>query len=101
MKQNAIERSIWIAAPRAHVWQAVTDPEQLAQWLLAPVGGAQMKSDADGTVFVCMGTMEIPMALFEDADPSRRITMRGLPIGCSLRPICWKRKMAAPASRSP
>lgn len=79
MQRNAIERSIWIDAPRARVWQAVTDPEQLAQWLLPPMLGAQMKSDANGNVFVCMGGMEVPFALLEDADPGRRVAMRGLP----------------------
>lgn len=28
----AVERSIWINAPRERVWQAITDPEQLTQW---------------------------------------------------------------------
>ena len=36
MEILTVERSIWIGAPRERVWQAVTDPEQLAQWLLPP-----------------------------------------------------------------
>jgi uncharacterized protein YndB with AHSA1/START domain len=28
----AIERSIWINAPRERVWRAITDPEQIRQW---------------------------------------------------------------------
>jgi uncharacterized protein YndB with AHSA1/START domain len=28
----SIERSIWIAAPRERVWQAITDPAQLEAW---------------------------------------------------------------------
>ena len=29
MEKLTIERSIWIAAPRERVWQAVTDPAQI------------------------------------------------------------------------
>ena len=32
MSKIVIERSIWIASPRERVWQAVTDPAQIAQW---------------------------------------------------------------------
>jgi uncharacterized protein YndB with AHSA1/START domain len=28
----AIERSIWVDAPRERVWQSITDPKQLQQW---------------------------------------------------------------------
>jgi uncharacterized protein YndB with AHSA1/START domain len=28
----SVERSIWIAAPQARVWRAITDPEQIGQW---------------------------------------------------------------------
>jgi uncharacterized protein YndB with AHSA1/START domain len=31
-KQIAVERSIWIAAPRERVWRAITDPEQVEKW---------------------------------------------------------------------
>ena len=31
-KKVAVERSIWIDAPRERVWQAVTDPNQIQQW---------------------------------------------------------------------
>jgi uncharacterized protein YndB with AHSA1/START domain len=33
MEQVTVERSIWIAAPRERVWQAVTDPELLVLWI--------------------------------------------------------------------
>lgn len=32
MEKMAVERSVWINAPRERVWQAVTDPAQLTQW---------------------------------------------------------------------
>jgi len=31
-KKLAIERSIWINAPRERVWNAITDPKQIQQW---------------------------------------------------------------------
>jgi uncharacterized protein YndB with AHSA1/START domain len=52
MEKLVVERSIWIAAPRERVWQAVTDPEQLAQWFLPPTLGAQMKGDDRGKISV-------------------------------------------------
>lgn len=57
MKKKTGECSIWFDAPREQVWQAVTDPEQLAQWLLPPLLGAQMKRDENSQVFMCMGGM--------------------------------------------
>jgi uncharacterized protein YndB with AHSA1/START domain len=32
MTQVAVERSIWIAAPREKVWHAITDPKLIQQW---------------------------------------------------------------------
>ncbi|MBC8074629.1 MAG: SRPBCC domain-containing protein [Chloroflexales bacterium] len=79
MQQPTVERSIWIDAPRERVWQAVTDTEQLAQWFLPPTLGAQMKRDEDGTTFVLMGDMAIPVAVLEAADPPRQAISRTLP----------------------
>jgi uncharacterized protein YndB with AHSA1/START domain len=79
MDQLTVERSIWIDAPRERVWQAVTDPEHVAQWLLPPALGAQMKRDTSGTFFVCMGPMEIPIAIQEAPNEPRQVTSRGLP----------------------
>jgi uncharacterized protein YndB with AHSA1/START domain len=81
MEQLVVERSIWIQAPRERVWQAVTDPEQVAQWFLPPMLGASMKRDASGKIFVCMGEMEVPVAAFEASEPPQRFTSRGLPDG--------------------
>jgi len=50
MEQLKVERSIWIDAPRERVWQAITDPANLAQRLLPPALGADMKRDANGNL---------------------------------------------------
>jgi uncharacterized protein YndB with AHSA1/START domain len=74
MDQLTVERSIWIDAHRERVWQAITDPAHLAQWLLPPALGAQMKRDASGTFFVCMGDMQIPIAILEAPKEPQQVT---------------------------
>ena len=73
MEQIKVERSIWINASRERVWQAITDPADLAQWLLPPALGAEMKRDANDTIFVSMGGMEIPMAILEEVEQPRHV----------------------------
>jgi uncharacterized protein YndB with AHSA1/START domain len=79
MSEMTVERSIWIAAPRARVWQAVTDPEQIAQWLLPPMLGAQMSRDDGGTLSVLMGPMAVPVAMLEIVEAPRQAISRSLP----------------------
>jgi len=79
MEQLKVERSIWIDAPRERVWQAITDPADLAKWLLPPALGADMKRDANDTILVSMGGMEIPVAVLEEVDPPRHVRSYGLP----------------------
>ena len=76
---STVERSIWIAASPEHVWQAVTEPDQLAQWFLPSALGAQMKRNPDGTLLVSLGPMDVEVAVLEDIDPPRRVTSRSLP----------------------
>ncbi len=70
-----IERSIWIAAPRERVWQAVTDPAQIAQWF-APGTSFSQKGN---TICMRRGEMDIEVALIELVDPPRQIITRNLP----------------------
>ena len=79
MEVSKVERSIWIDAQRERVWQAVTDPEQIAAWFLPSALGAKMKRDARGTVFVCMGPMETPIAIQEAPKEPQQVTSRSLP----------------------
>ena len=79
MEQLKVERSIWIDAPRERVWQAITDPADLGQWLLPPALGADMKRDANDTILVSMRGMEIPVAALEDIEPPRHVRSYGLP----------------------
>lgn len=79
MEKLAVERNIWINAPRERVWQAVTEPEQIAQWFLPAMPGMQMVRHDDGTLATRMGEMEVGVALFEMLDPPQKAASRSLP----------------------
>lgn len=81
MNESLVERSIWIDAPRERVWQAISDPRQIAQWFMPPALGASMVRDEAGTLFVDMGGMQVPIAILENLDPPRQLTSRSLPDG--------------------
>ena len=75
----AVEKSIWLPAAPERVWQALTEPEQLAQWFLPPALGAQLQREADGRLSVLMGPMAVGVAMFEGFDAPRQFTSRSLP----------------------
>lgn len=79
MNELTIARSIWLDIARERVWDAVTNPDELAKWLLPPMLNAEMKRDPQGATFVCMMGMEVPTALFESLDAPQRATLRTLP----------------------
>jgi uncharacterized protein YndB with AHSA1/START domain len=75
MEAVAIKRSIWINAPREHVWKAVSEPEQIAAWF-APGTSFKMENN---TVSILIGEQYIDVALIEVVEPPRQLTTRGLP----------------------
>jgi uncharacterized protein YndB with AHSA1/START domain len=79
MEQSAVERSIWIDAPRARVWNAITEPGEIAQWFMPPALGAQMRRGDSGKLVVLLGPMEVDLALMEGIEPQQRVTTRSLP----------------------
>lgn len=74
MEPVSIEKSIWIAAPRERVWQAVSDPAQIAEWFGA-VTNFTKKGD---TISARIGDMEVEVARVEVMDPPRQLTTRNL-----------------------
>ena len=52
MENTALERSIWIAAPRERVWRAITDPAQTQQWFSPPTPWAMDKLDVGRCLLV-------------------------------------------------
>lgn len=79
MEQLTVRQSILIPTSRERVWQAITEPEQIAQWLLPPALGAQLKLSAGGELHMDMFGMEVPLATLEIIEPSQRVTTYGLP----------------------
>lgn len=81
MEKLTLERSIWINAPRERVWLAITEPQQLEQWLLPPSLGGTIKREDTGKLFICLGEMNIEVAIIEGVEAPRQITHRPLPDG--------------------
>jgi uncharacterized protein YndB with AHSA1/START domain len=79
MDTIAIERNIWIDAPRERVWQAITDPEQIAKWFLPSTMPAQIKRGDDDILSLGFGPMEVAFAALESIDSPRQVTSRSLP----------------------
>lgn len=74
MEKGTIERNIWINAPRERVWQAVTDPQQIAAWF-AP--GTAFSQNGN-RISIRMGEMDVEVAVIEVLDPPRQLTTRSL-----------------------
>lgn len=79
MQTITVERSIWIGAPRERVWEAVTNPEQVAQWFVPNLPGAQMTRDDSGKVTIHMGEMGIDVFQLELVNPPREAALRSVP----------------------
>jgi uncharacterized protein YndB with AHSA1/START domain len=75
----AVEQSIWIGAPRERIWQAVTDLEQLVQWFVPNLPGAQMVKDEQGKIAVQMGPIGIDFFAIESMNTPQQLTIRSLP----------------------
>jgi uncharacterized protein YndB with AHSA1/START domain len=79
MQTTALERSIWINAPRERVWQAIIEPQQFARWFLPAMPGVQVSRDAAGKLALDMGGMLADFAILEGITPPQRVTCRSLP----------------------
>lgn len=79
MEQLMVRQSLWIPAPRQRVWAAITEPEQIAQWLLPPALGAQLKLSTSNELNMGVFGMEVPLATLDVVRPSQQVTTYGLP----------------------
>lgn len=79
MEPIAIERTIWIAAPRERVWQALTDPAQVEQWFSPGVRWTLTALEVGGRLFVQDGDAELFAQIIEVFDPPRELVMRSQP----------------------
>jgi uncharacterized protein (TIGR02246 family) len=81
MEKLAVERTIWIAAPRERAWRAVTEPEQLNRWYATyyhwhipalQVGATVKFYNKDDETDMQLATIEV-------VDPPRQFTLRWQP----------------------
>ncbi len=81
LQKLAVERSIWVKAPRERVWQAVTDPQQIQQWFspgtewrlsALQVGGKLSTVDAETGADAHTQVIEV-------LDPPRKFVTRSAP----------------------
>ena len=79
MKAIAVERSIWIAAPRERVWRAITDPLQVKQWYLAGCPWVIPALRVGATVTFYNTDTDIQRGTIEAATPPHRFTLRWQP----------------------
>jgi uncharacterized protein YndB with AHSA1/START domain len=79
MSKLTVETSIGIEAPCERVWDALIQPGQMAQWLLAPMMGAELKRTDDNHLIVGLGPMQVPIAEISAQESPKVLTLRGLP----------------------
>lgn len=78
MDTNSVERSVWIAAPRERVWQAVTDAEQLTRWWtggewdipVLEVGGRVRFGLGDDAALATIAVLDPPREFRMDWEPN-------------------------------
>src|SRR5574338_493369 len=81
MDELFVERSIWIAAPRERVWQAITDPQQVRQWFSPGVEWKSRGSGLGATMSMVdpASGVEMYTQVIEGYEPPRRVAMRASP----------------------
>jgi uncharacterized protein YndB with AHSA1/START domain len=81
METIAIERKIWINAPRERVWRALTDPEQIEQWFAPGTRFQSSGSGAGAKLYVedPETGSEMFVQILEIVDPPARLVMRSQP----------------------
>ena len=77
----AVERSIWIAAPRERVWHAITDPAQVEKWYSPGTSWRLSALEVGGRLFVPNEETgaEMYTQVIELLDPPQRLVLRSAP----------------------
>jgi uncharacterized protein YndB with AHSA1/START domain len=76
MEKIAVERSIWIAAPRQRAWRAVTDADQLTKWYATDFEWEIPTLEAGATVKFHNSDTEVLLATIELLDPPHQFSLR-------------------------
>jgi len=81
MEKIAVERTIWIAASRERVWQAITDPAQVEQWFSPGTAWKSSGLEVGGTLSVYNPDTDSHMyvQVIELVDPPHRLILRSRP----------------------
>lgn len=79
MPVSTVDTSILIDAPIEKVWQAITSPDQLIQWLVPNLPDAQMECDESGQVSIHMGPVAIDFVHIEAQQKPDSVTLRSIP----------------------
>jgi uncharacterized protein YndB with AHSA1/START domain len=79
MEQLVVECTIWLATSRERVWQAVTEPEQLAQWFAPGSPWEIPQLEVNTTVKFHNTPTEILLATIQTADPPQQFALRWEP----------------------
>ena len=100
--QLAVERSIWIAAPRERVWRAITDPAQLEQWFSpgTPWHGSGPEVGGRFSVYDPATGSDLYTQVIEAVDPPHRFVTRSMPDPPEMPHVTvwtWRRRTAAHA----
>ncbi|HET9494300.1 MAG TPA: SRPBCC domain-containing protein [Chloroflexia bacterium] len=77
----SIERSIWIAAPRERVWQAITDPDQIDKWFSPGTKWGGTGLEVGGRMFVLDPETgaEMYTQVIEAVEPPHRLVTSSVP----------------------
>jgi uncharacterized protein YndB with AHSA1/START domain len=80
MTANSITRTLDIAAPRAQVWAALTEPDQLPRWLVPNLPQARLTRDDSGKMQIYLfGDLGVDFVQWENVEPGRVARSRSLP----------------------
>lgn len=81
MQQTTVEQRTQINAPLERVWEALTNPEQLAQWFTPALSvmGATMQRDESDKLSIHFGEMGTDFAQLRIVEPQGEIAINGLP----------------------
>ena len=77
----AVERSIWINAPRERVWRAITDPEQVQQWFSPGTQWHGTGLEVGGKLYVTNAETggEMYVQMIEIVNPPQQLVTRSVP----------------------
>lgn len=79
MNHSINSRTRWLNAPRAVVWNALTEPATIGSWLLPPALGAQLILLDDQRIGSALGGMTIPFLQLDVIESNRQLIWLGLP----------------------